>query len=491
MSFKRPFLNITFCVFLLLLSTFLSQAVSADESASSRSASEITQDCVITLNEKTIPEALTDNQEQTYIKYKEPVRITVRSPEPIGGIYIKFDRTPPEWTLVHEENRIDCGQYGFLHEYQPIEKNDITEVSLLFEETVSICDFFVLSKGEKLPDFVQVWRPAKGKCDIMLLSTHSDDDQLFFAGTVPDAVSRGAEMQVCYFTNHWNTHTRPHELLNGLWTCGLDRYPIVSPFRDAMRVDSEAAGLAVFEAQGVNYEDMVQMQVELLREFKPQIVLVHDVDGEYGHGAHVLNSHSLRDALPLVSDPTKFTESAEKYGVWNPLKVYIHLYDNKKAKKHKLDPPLNTIDFEIDVPLEFFGGKTAYQVSQDAFRCHISQFKSRYRTWLLGTDDKPVTTASQFPKYNPRHYGLYYSTVGKDVAKTDFYEHIVLLKDQGSNVVHTHSPTSSAVTFHSPHLTVFHGIISGIALCLLAGTVILFLRLRKKRRAYRDKKTEK
>ena len=158
-----------------------------------------------------------------------------------------------------------------------------------------------------------------------------------------------------------------------------------------MRVDSEAAGLAVFEAQGVDYADMVQMQVELLREFKPQIVLVHDVDGEYGHGAHILNSHSLRDALPLASDATKYPESAEKYGVWDPLKVYIHLYDSKQAKKHKLDAPLNTIDFEIDVPLEFFGGRTAYQVSQDAFRCHISQFKSRFRIWLLGTDDKPVT----------------------------------------------------------------------------------------------------
>ena len=491
MSSKRQILKILFCVFLLLLSVCLSLTASADEKEPSKSAFEITQSCVITLNEKRIPEALTDNQEQTYIKYKEPVRITVRSPEPIGGIYLKFDRTPPEWMLIHKEDRTACGQYGFLHEYQPIEEDDITEVSLIFEETVSICDFFVLSKGEKLPDFVQVWRPAKGKCDIMLLSTHSDDDQLFFAGTVPDAVSRGAEMQVCYFTNHWNTHTRPHELLNGLWTCGLDRYPVVSPFRDSIRVDSEAAELAVFEAQGVDYADMVQMQVELLREFKPQIVLVHDVDGEYGHGAHILNSHSLRDALPLASDATKYPESAEKYGVWDPLKVYIHLYDSKKAKKHKLDAPLNTIDFEIDVPLEFFGGRTAYQVSQDAFRCHISQFKSRYRIWLLGTDDKPVTKASQFPQYNPRYYGLYYSTVGKDKIKTDFYENIVLLKDQKPGISPSSSAVPSDVSGYSPHPTVLHAIIAESFLCILTGTVALILRTRRKRMVQRNPKTKK
>lgn len=109
MSYKRPILKILFCVFLLLLSVCLTLTASADEKEPSKSAFEITQNCVITLNEKIIPEALTDNQEQTYIKYKEPVRITVRSPEPIGGIYLKFDRTPPEWMLIHEEDRTACG----------------------------------------------------------------------------------------------------------------------------------------------------------------------------------------------------------------------------------------------------------------------------------------------------------------------------------------------------------------------------------------------
>ena len=84
MSYKRPILKILFCVFLLLLSVCLTLTASADEKEPSKSAFEITQNCVITLNEKIIPEALTDNQEQTYIKYKEPVRITVRSRSPLA-----------------------------------------------------------------------------------------------------------------------------------------------------------------------------------------------------------------------------------------------------------------------------------------------------------------------------------------------------------------------------------------------------------------------
>ena len=37
-----------------------------------------------------------------------------------------------------------------------------------------------LSAGE-LPDFVQIWNPPCEKADMMIITTHSDDEQLFFA----------------------------------------------------------------------------------------------------------------------------------------------------------------------------------------------------------------------------------------------------------------------------------------------------------------------
>lgn len=446
--------------------------------AEEKVCSVITDKCVITLNGDKINKKLTDDNESTYISY-EKAEVCIFSPEPIGGVYIKFDRTPPEWKLNYGEKTENCGKYGFLHEYQKINDEDVGELMLVFEDhdkPVSFADIFVLSEGESLPDFVQVWRPAEGQADIMLLIAHSDDDQLFFAGSVPDAVSRGAEMQVCYFTNHWNTHTRPHELLNGLWTCGLDRYPVVGPFPDKERVDSEEGELAVFTALGYSYEDMVNEQVRLLRKYKPQIVLAHDVDGEYGHGAHRLDSHSLRDALPLASDASYLPELAAKYGVWDVPKTYIHLWKE------------NTIDFEIDVPLEYFGGRTAYQVSQDAFRCHISQFKSRYREWLLGTDEKPITKASDFPKYSPRYYGLYRSNVGEDVIKTDFYEHITLLKDQPSRpetpseaeTEHTGSAShEDPPDYRDPFKLTFTIVLIACCVCLIVFPMIWQIKVKK------------
>ena len=400
------------CIFLLLSAVNIFTPGAAAEESTCR---DITKSCTVTLNGARIDYDLTDRREDSFLQYSS-AEIVINAPEAVGGIYIEFDYKPPVWTLSYEGENKSCGKYSFIHEYQSVDKENVTSLTLSFKSKVSFSEIYVLSRGEKLPDYVQTWRPAEGQCDIMLLSCHSDDDQLFFAGSVPDAVARGAEMQVCYFNNHWNTHRRQHELLNGLWTCGLDRYPVIGRFPDIKREDSEKEMLDVYAQYGYTYEQMVTDQVELLRKYKPQIVLAHDVYGEYGHGSHRLDCHSLRDAAEVSNDASKYTESAKKYGVWNVPKIYIHLYY------------ANQIDFEIDVPLEYFGGKTAYQVSQQAFLCHVSQYDTVFRRWMFGEDEEhPFTDSHDFAEYGPCCYGLWRSTVGPDVIKADFYENITLL----------------------------------------------------------------
>ncbi len=416
------------CILFSFIFVFIAfSAIAPVFSAKEAECRIITSACKITLNGGRLDSCLYDNREESYALY-DGAKIKIEATEPVGGIYIKFDRTPPVWSLSYENKTYKCGEYGFLHEYQSIKADNVKTLSLTFDKEVSFADIYVLSRGDKLPGFVQTWRPAEGRCDIMLLSCHSDDDQLFFAGSIPDAVNRGAEMQVCYFTHHWKTHSRPHELLNGLWECGLDRYPVVGRFPDITRVDSESEMLEIFEENGYTYDEMVSDQVELLRKYKPQIVLVHDINGEYGHGAHRLDSHTLRDAAVVSADASKYPASAKEYGVWEVPKIYIHLYGENK------------IENEIDVPLERFGGRTAYQVSQDAFLCHISQYDTMFTEWLLGTRENPVTDSRDFPRYSPRYFGLWRSTVGEDKIKKDFYENIILLSDRDTE--HTADETT-------------------------------------------------
>ena len=89
--------------------------------------------------------------------------------------------------------------------------------------------------------------------------------------------------------------------------------------------------------------------------------MTHDFNGEYGHGTHLVCAAALRDSLDYAKDPSAFPESAERYGTWTVEKTYIHLY------------PENVIYLDIDSPLEKFGGLTAFQVTQNGFRHHVSR----------------------------------------------------------------------------------------------------------------------
>ncbi|MBQ8912160.1 MAG: hypothetical protein IJY89_06275, partial [Clostridia bacterium] len=81
---------------------------------------------------------------------------------------------------------------------------------------------------------------------------------------------------------------------------------------------------------------------------------------------------------------------------------------------------------DIDTPLPYFGGKTAFQVSQASFlSCHPSQHGGWYFEWQQGTEEHKVMSSAELDKYNPAFYGLYQSTVGPDVIKTDFFENLM------------------------------------------------------------------
>ena len=71
-----------------------------------------------------------------------------------------------------------------------------------------ISDVYAFSAGT-LPDFVQNWEKPLERADILLNSSHSDDDQLFFAGLLPYYASRGCDIQVVYYTDHKNETAPP------------------------------------------------------------------------------------------------------------------------------------------------------------------------------------------------------------------------------------------------------------------------------------------
>lgn len=367
------------------------------------------------------PTFLIDGNVNTYLTFDANASVVVSAGgEPIAGIYLQFDKPPDEWTCTGELGAVACGTFGFLHEYVDVTAGigPARTLTLTFPEGAAIAELSVWSAGT-LPDSVQCWEPPFEQADLLLFSTHSDDEHLFFAGILPTCIDRGLSAQVVYMTQHFDyTHNRPHEQLDGLWAVGVRNYPIVGPFPDLYATELEVAR-TLYSSHGYQEDDFIAYAVEQLRRFKPQVVVGHDPNGEYSHGAHMVNTAALRAALEVSADPAAYPDSAAQWGVWDVPKTYLHLW------------PERTVVMDWDTPLASYGGMTAFAVSRLGYDCHVSQHWTWFTRWVRGTSTAPITTAAQINSYSPCKYGLYRTTVGDDTpGENDFFEHITPYAEQ-------------------------------------------------------------
>lgn len=139
----------------------------------------------------------------------------------------------------------------------------------------------------------------------------------------------------------------------------------------------------------------------LIRKYQPDVIVTHDIAGEYGHGAHRACAYTLRKCISQVGDAAYDPETASQYGIWQPKKLYLHLYKGD----------LGQIDFDWRQPLSAFDGKTAFDVTCEAFEMHRSQNTGKYTVQDEGKCDNSL-------------FGLYYSTVGADSGINDLFENI-------------------------------------------------------------------
>ena len=355
-------------------------------------AEDITAKSKIIVND-TSNSKLTDKNENSYFTINKGNNIKISSESDISGIYIIYELKSIKGEISNSNKSANIGENGILHEYIDVKKliGMDKEITLTYNEDVKIGEIYILSEGD-IPDYVEIWNKPSDKADLILFSTHSDDEQLFFAGLMPYYVSKGAVVQVVYFTNHNDNPKRLHEQIHGLYTVGIRNYPIIGNVPDAWATSLEGA-LANMKRSGITEDDAIKFEVEMIRRFKPLVVVGHDELGEYSHGQHILNTHVLKQAIINANDKEYDTDSVEKYGVWDTPKTYLHLYEKNK------------IVMNYDEPLDYFGGKTAYEVSKEGYSKHLSQQYTWFTKWLTGVDDKgagtPFKSATEIKKYSP------------------------------------------------------------------------------------------
>ena len=386
-------------------------------------ASDISKEITYTENGTVINKINDDNIKTSY-KVNNGSSITIHSESNnIKQLYIIYELSSQKGKLVSDKNEeVILGSNGFLHEYVNL-KTAASEVTFSFDDDVNINEIDVFTDGET-PYYVQKW-VKETKTDLMIFSTHADDEQLFFAGVMPTYINQGKKVHVVYLARHdvgsYYAPNRLHEQLDGLWTLGVTDYPTFGLIPDAYSENIDVARSQMNSA-GFTDNDVIKFDVEQIRFYKPKVILGHDENGEYSHGQHILNTATLKEAVFKAADQNYTEVNLDAY---NTPKFYIHLYD--------ID---NKTELDYDIPLEKYDGKTAYQVSKEGYSKHLSQQYTWFTRWLNGNNNE-YTSSKQITKYNPAYWGLYKSEVGPDINRNDLFENIeeeTIKQDDGADI---------------------------------------------------------
>ena len=367
--------------------------------ACAETAQDITKEC--TINNRTYNQYGPDNWwDEDYTSFYSGSAITIQAPsgQKIGAIVLKWrtinmpgvilkTQKGGSWVEIQREDPCYAAQYIAL-------KEEVQTVRITAQggAKLEMCEVQVLTPGEPGRD-VQVWQDAPEKIDLMLFSTHPDDEVLWFGGLLPYYAGE-KDMDVLVVNAVYGWYYRRLELLDALWTCGVDIYPVMLGYPDQMDPVEEI--IAEWE---LKRRDPKNKMVALIRQYEPDVVVLHDVNGEYGHKAHIAFSLLGRQGVERAANAAEHPESAAEWGVWDVPKTYIHLWGEKQMR------------MDWKQPLAFFGGRTGLEVADEAFFCHVSQTVKQYRVLDGGEYDNAL-------------FGLWRTSVGDDVVKNDLFENI-------------------------------------------------------------------
>ena len=412
------------------------------------------------------------NAESGYV-VKGPGDVTIewRDGVPARMLYLAWRTLPEPFTLTQfakDGTQISSipGETWELNQLYKISP-EARKISITSQADMDLCSALVYGPN-MLPKSYHPWNPTPEKLDYLVIATHPDDDILFLGAIVPLlGVSRGLSGTILYTATR-GIRYRCDEALNGAWAMGLRNHPLFAGFPNLLPKEQYRRG------KEFSVDALTAYYVSVLRRFKPEVVVTHDVDGEYGHWQHINVSRAVQNAVSLAADATYDPTSAAQFGTFQVKKLYLHLY------------PENKLTLDVYRPLPALGGRNVMEVATAAFAEHKSQVKvDHYRVRNDGF-------------YRLSDFGLAFSSVGADTGKNDLMEHID--PSDLSNYVASASfatPTPKPVPAGTPeereHTEPFAnsgdtpgrrvllvGLTAGAVLAA-AGAVILVIRGRKKR----------
>lgn len=393
----RKWISFSMCMILLLLWMAIPSVLAEDEKTETGPVN-LSEDCQYDSSAHVLLKGRISNENlksHSKIEANGYVSIMWNQNQPVDFVFYQWMEVPQEYFV---ETLDQNGQSIEKKKGQPFWTDGLAVgegvygVRLSATCDMDICSLMAYSGGA--PEDYHAWSPTVEKADFLVISMHPDDDCIFMGAIMPIyGAEKGYEGSILYMSA--STRVRNNEAANGAWTMGLRTYPLYAGMRDITPAYAKK-----YDMTGVFNADLVAKEVVYyLRMVKPEVVMTHDVNGEYGHWQHKVLSAAVQKAVLLAADAEYDPETVELYGTWQVKKLYLHLYEQ------------NAIAIEPLVPLKAFHGKNAWEIAQMAYDCHKSQNHSHH----------PCNNQNEARLAD---YGLAFSVVGNDTGLNDFFENI-------------------------------------------------------------------
>jgi LmbE family N-acetylglucosaminyl deacetylase len=289
----------------------------------------------------------------------------------------------------------------------------------------NVCATFLVSTLLAIPfaAFAQYnWEPPTNKIVVLAVNAHPDDEGIFFGGALPyySAALHLPTMMLSMTSGDWtpsNLTVREAELNCAAWTYGVRYEPLFPRFRDVPshslasnpytnKIDATWDYWAdgVLQGDGSDVEagklKAINYVAEQIRRYRPEVIITHDVNGEYGHDNHRATAFAVTNAFFVAADPAATATNLAGLPPWQAKKLYLHLYGTNRFFHRFFEERLSSL-----------GNRSCRQVTDAGLDCHVSQSRPDVST--------VYRTGENFDNYHSEWWGLYASTVGPDSVLTN------------------------------------------------------------------------
>ena len=363
-------------------------------------STSMTQSCTVSATSGRAPYVADNNYTTAWYAENDLDTLTIDLPEGRTGALVTLEwlAAPTSFNLVlrDEANHTtqtfnETGEGGMIAFSYDLDETTRQIAIATSDVNAGLAEVRVYEKGAVSP-VTPRWTALPDKVDMMIFAAHEDDEFLYYGGTIPYYAAKGRTIAVVYMAD--GGRERAGEALEALWTAGVKYHPIFMGFE---------------ESNGHSYETLVarwgldiaeEKVVELIRKYKPEVVVAPDIEGEGGDNLRKLTSYIVRRAVMVAADEDAWPASCEQYGLWDTRKTYVHLYEG------------NALHMDVyGEPCEELGGATPHAVASAAFAKYNSQQRASSFDRLTSN-------------YDSRAYGLIRTNRGDDRFKNDLMENI-------------------------------------------------------------------